>query len=174
MVSYGIACHVTLTSDDHTSLTRSKAENILESELTMKVYIWLPRLKLTQVGHSALTLDDGTHISWCPGSKKKIGSKTPREISTLSEDIRLEGREPDFTFSVSELNEAKIKIWWKQLNDSHMKYNVLKRNCCHIIIEALNAGGLKCRMPLLPKPKRVQRLMAAGCGHNVSKLLFIE
>ena len=140
----------------------------------MKVYIWLPSLKLKQVGHSALTLDDGTHISWSPGSKIKIGSKTPREISTLSEDIRLEGREPDITFSVSELNEADIKIWWKKLNDSGKGYNLVKRNCCHIIIEALREGGFECRMPLIPKPKRVQRLMAAECKPNVSKLLFIE
>ena len=75
----------------------------------MKVYIWYPLG--TQVGHAALTLDDGTHISWWPQGKTegKKSKKNPRDVGSLDEDTELEGRKPDITLKITGLNEKAIK-----------------------------------------------------------------
>ena len=132
----------------------------------MKVYIWYPSLRPIQVGHAAITLDDGTHISWWPSGKTegKKSKKNPREIGSLSEDIDLEGRRPDVTFQVTGLNEGAIKAWWEAFLDAGEKYDLRIRNCCHIVMNALKAGGFKCRAYAenLLKPRDVESLVKAG------------
>ena len=131
-----------------------------------KVYIWYPSWSSKQVGHAAITLDDGTHISWWPTEKieGKKSKKNPREIGSLSEDIALEGRAPDITFKVTGLNERNIKAWWEAFLDAGEKYNLFTRNCCHIVMNALKAGGFKCRAYAenLLKPRDVESLVKAG------------
>lgn len=102
---------------------------------------------LLQAGHAALTLDDGTHISWWPTGKTEVkkSKKNPREVGSLDEDIELEGRKPDKVFEVTSLDETRIKQWWEALLDDGEKYNLAFRNCCHIVMKALKAGGFKCK-----------------------------
>ena len=118
-----------------------------------------------QVGHAAITLDDGTHISWWPSGKTegKKSKKNPREIGSLSEDIDFEGRSPDVTFQVTGLNEGTIKAWWEAFLDAGEKYDLCIRNCCHIVMNALKAGGFKCRAYAenLLMPRDVESLVKA-------------
>lgn len=134
----------------------------------MKVYIWYPRLSTRQVGHAALTLDDGTHISWWPSDKieGKKSKKNPRDIGSLDEDIKLEGRSPDKTFTIPGLDEKAIKDWWETFLDADNKYHLAERNCCHIVMNALKAGGFKCKeyTEYLLKPATVESLVQAGVG----------
>ena len=109
------------------------------------VYIWYPRLSPFQVGHAALTLSDGTHISWWPSEKTegKKSKKNPRDVGSLDEDIRLEGRRPDkiFEIRISRQNERTIRYWWIAFCDAGEKYHLTKMNCCHVVVNALKAGG---------------------------------
>ena len=112
------------------------------------MYIWFPRLSGMQVGHASLTLDDGTHISWWP-TEKTLGKefkKTPRDVVSLDEDIELEGREPDKTYTVYVSDEYKIKTWWKELLERGIKYNLVDWNCCDIVIMSLIVGRLRRRI----------------------------
>ena len=112
----------------------------------MKIYIWNANLNSTQVGHAALTLNDGTHISWWPTGicEGKNCKKTPQDIGSLAEDTELEGGEPDKTFALYELDEKAIKTWWEAFLSSGKTYHLATRNCCHIVMGALRAGGFRC------------------------------
>ena len=134
----------------------------------MKVYIWYPSVIPIQVGHTALTLDDGTHISWwtqgkLEGKKRK---KNPRDIGSIAEDIRLEGRQPDKTFKITGLNEKAIKKWWEDFLDADNKYNLATMNCCHVVTIALRMGGFRCRPydEILLAPPPVESLVKDGAG----------
>ena len=118
----------------------------------MKVYIWYPTARPFQLGHTAVTLENGTHISWWPKDKTegKRSKKNPRDVGSLDEDIELEGRRPDKTFAVVGLDETASKKWWRDFLDTGEKYNVAIRNCCHIVLAALDAGGFVCKYWLSP------------------------
>lgn len=111
----------------------------------MKIYIWRPVVSRKQVGHASSTLSNGTHVSWWPSEKTegKNNKKTPREDVSLEEDIELEGREPDTVFTIPGLDEDAIERWWNLFKEAGHKYNLLMKNCCHIVMECLRAGGLK-------------------------------
>ena len=96
-----------------------------------------------QLGHAAITLADGTHISWWPTEKTegKKSKKTPRDVGSLSEDVTLEGRRPDKTFEVTGLDENRINVWGESYLDAGENYNLVTRNCCNIVMNALRAGG---------------------------------
>ena len=138
----------------------------------MKVYIWYPSLSAKQVGHAALTLDDGTHISWWPSEKLegKKSKKNPRDIGSLAEDIALEGRKPDTTFTVTGLDEKAIKEWWNAFLDADNKYHLATKHCCHIVMNALKTGGFQCKSyaEYLLKPVNVESLVQAGAGVTAS------
>lgn len=129
----------------------------------MKVYIWYPTARPIQFGHAALTLDDGTHISWWPTGKTegKKSKKNPREVGSLDEDIELEGRKPDKAFEVTSLDETRIKQWWEALLDTGENYNLATRNCCHIVMNALKAGGFMCKSyaEYALKPRDVESIL---------------
>ena len=63
-----------------------------------------------QLGHAAITLEDGTHIRLWPTEKTegKKCKENPRDVGSLSEDVSLEGRRPDKTFEVTGLDENRI------------------------------------------------------------------
>ena len=136
----------------------------------MKVFIWHPTASPIQVGHAALTLDDGTHISWWPQGKTegKKSKKNPRDVGSLDEDIRLEGREPDKIFKITGLNDKAIKKWWDAFIAADNKYNLASRNCCHIVLSALRRGGFNCdpfdddEIPLTPYD--VESVVKNGAG----------
>ena len=68
----------------------------------MKVYIWYPRPRARQLGHAALTLDDGTYIT-CWQSKIIV------DFGSLEEDIWLEGQVPDRICRILGRNEEELK-----------------------------------------------------------------
>ena len=130
------------------------------------VYIWYPRLSPFQVGHAALTLSDGTHISWWPTEKTegKKSKKCSRGVGSLDEDIRLEGRRPDeiFEIRISRRNESTIKSWWISFRRSGKKYDLSKLNCCNIVVNALEAGGFEFELNMISimTPNIVAKLVA--------------
>ena len=123
------------------------------------------------MGHAALTLTDGTHISWWPTGKTegKKSKKNPRDIGSLHEDTELEGRDPDKTFEISGLNENAIKRWGEAFLDAGEKYSLATMNCCHIVMNALKAGGFKCKSyaAWLLSPQEVNWLVEAAAGVTI-------
>lgn len=82
-------------------------------------------------GHVSMTLDNGTHISWWPDDIGKVDS--------LQGDNGFEGREPDVSIKVSELNENAIENWW---NNYSGHFSSMGNNCSNIVGEALRQGGM--------------------------------
>lgn len=140
-----------------------------------KVHIWYPTLIPFQLGHASLTLADGTHISWWPTDKiqGKKSKKNPRGVGSLEEDIELEGRDPDLTFKLSRLDERRIKRWWEALLDCGATYNLCTRNCCHIVMNALKAGGFKCKpyAENLLNPRDVETILKDVAEYNCVTLV---
>ncbi|KAL3855676.1 hypothetical protein ACJMK2_014895 [Sinanodonta woodiana] len=117
--------------------------------MPIKVYVWLPHGD--NVGHSSMTLSDGTHISWWPSdkeAKKKSNLKSiyssPASLSqNLDEDIYLEGNfQPNENYSLPDgfIDEDAISKWWGSFS-SKENYRVLDQNCCHVVFKALEAGN---------------------------------
>jgi RHS repeat-associated protein len=106
-------------------------------------------------GHAAILLDDGTYISWWPGSPddpnnpniviEDGGTHFARNarIPSYADDVSAssgEGHGPDEDIYIDSLNEAAIEKWWNgfQKNKLWDSYN---RNCSDAAMGALNAGG---------------------------------
>ncbi|KAK3582636.1 hypothetical protein CHS0354_001681 [Potamilus streckersoni] len=103
--------------------------------MPIKFYVWLPHGD--NIGHSSMTLSDGTHISWWPSDQelKKKSSLMSMLISpaslnqTLDEDIYLEGNiKPDGEYTLPDgfIDEDAI---------------MLDQNFCHVVFKALEEGG---------------------------------
>ncbi|MFL6210548.1 MAG: RHS repeat-associated core domain-containing protein [Pyrinomonadaceae bacterium] len=102
-------------------------------------------------GHTSITLDDGTHISWWPspdGRVSKFGHGSLRDIytapanrnQTLERDVELEERWPDENIRIDGLDEEKIKKWWEDFKEKN-KWSSLTQNCSTTVADALMAGG---------------------------------
>ena len=133
----------------------------------MKVYVWMPNEE--QYGHAALTLSNGTHISWWPeeeiSGKKGMKTKTgPFYNPSLEDDILSEGRNPDLTVNIPGLDEAAVMSWWTSLQSSGSKYNVILKNCCHVVLDALTAGGFRTIVVGVPTPEKVASLIKNAPG----------
>ena len=118
------------------------------NELTVTVYVWLPRGG--QVGHASMCLGNGTYISLWPGEdkmgKKKKRKKIEKEkkehhnerSESLEEDIDNEGRSYDKSFVFEGLDIDAIQQWWDNFNT---RWSLLGQNCCKTVIDGLRAGG---------------------------------
>ncbi|KAL3855326.1 hypothetical protein ACJMK2_014542 [Sinanodonta woodiana] len=117
--------------------------------MPIQVYIWLPQGD--NVGHSSMTLSDGTHISWWPSNKNfkkksniaSIFSSRASLSESLKVDIYLEGNiQPNKVYILRDgfIKEAAIRIWWVSFSSNGF-YRVFTQNCCHAVFKALEAGG---------------------------------
>jgi RHS repeat-associated protein len=107
------------------------------------VHIW-DFHDMRNVGHSSMTLNDGTYISWWPkGSDAEIfNTVAATTMQSLSDDIRNEGRQPDRNINVDGLDEAAIRRWWDDFKrNKKNKYAFLGQNCSATVAEGLDAGG---------------------------------
>lgn len=115
------------------------------------MYVWLPRDE--SVGHSSMTLGNGTHISLWPDEGKRDllaafkagkgrgqgGRRNEGERSeSLEEDLELKGYQYDHIFNIDGLDEDAIQTWWDNFNT---RWNLLSQNCCKTVIDGLRAGG---------------------------------
>lgn len=126
----------------------------------MKVFIWFS--EDNYFGHASLTLNNDTHISWWPSNdesgKRKKGmqiSAPPRPNQTYNDDVSMEGRQPDKTHTISNLDEAKIQKWWDTYRQEKTEWNVIYRNCCNVVYKALVSGGAQPKMNLWWEPKDI-------------------
>lgn len=121
----------------------------------LTLYYWAPGDDCW--GHIALTLSDGTHISWWPSTSigaNKANKALPGLVSvamftewvaansnqTLQKDIEYEGKAPAVLSIPRGLDEAKIKAWWTKFSLSE-KYNAARQNCSTVVYIALTKGG---------------------------------
>jgi RHS repeat-associated protein len=96
------------------------------------------------VGHSSMTLNDGTYISWWPAGADAdlFNSVEGIDVKSLAADIRNEGRSPDRNIEVNGLDEDKIRDWWNRFRrNKKNKYAFLGQNCSTTVAGALDAGG---------------------------------
>ena len=94
------------------------------------------------IGHVAMDLDDGTHISWWPVNGDASYDGSPGfPMPSLPRDSGSEGRPPDASVYVDGLDEAAIKKWWEDFKRTHSKWNFWTQNCSTTIAQALDVGG---------------------------------
>ena len=129
--------------------------------MPIKVYVWTP--EGDNVGHASMELSDGTYISWWPEDAVKLPvTKIPGfQNRTLEEDVRDEGRNPDYTFIIPAkvgLDEARIKRWWASMK-SKEEYNLLFNNCCDAVKRAFEAGGTKVTTSWIETPTKMIEYM---------------
>lgn len=118
--------------------------------MSVTVYIWLPHNG--NVGHASMELPDGTYISWWPEGKDSAKGKKDKGIlnwavspaviaDDLDDDIASEDDRNPVVHKVPVPKVANIKAWWTK--NKYGTYVVLGKNCCDVVINALNAGGFK-------------------------------
>ena len=113
----------------------------------LTVHIWDYKGSADAWGHTSITLEDGTHISWWPGPQR-VGTipGTPIFVAKaipnqeLADDIRLEQRLPSRNIRITGLDETAIKNWWNSFKVKN-KWQTLNQNCSTTAAEGLIAGG---------------------------------
>jgi RHS repeat-associated protein len=94
-------------------------------------------------GHISLQLDDGTYISYWPGThigKKDVGKCVkPFPNRTYIDDYYGEHRTDSLMFYIPGLNEEAIKKWWNN-GKGHGDW-CSGNNCADIVEDALREGG---------------------------------
>jgi hypothetical protein len=60
---------------------------------------------------------------------------------SLADDIRSEGRKPDFTIHLDGLNERAARKWWLLFSISKSEYGLAGQNCSWAVIQALRVAG---------------------------------
>ena len=54
--------------------------------------------------------------------------------------------------------------WWTSLQSSGSKYNVILKNCCHVVLDALKAGGFDAKVAGVPTPGAVASAIRKAPG----------
>ena len=116
----------------------------------LTVHIWRYRGKSEAWGHTSMTLEDGTHISWWPSGTRydhkklvpNIYTADPNDPQTFSDDVDMEKQEPDVQIEIDCLDESEIKDWWLSFKKSN-KWKTLSQNCSTTVADGLKAGGAK-------------------------------
>jgi len=147
------------------------------AELPLTVHVWNYRGKDEAWGHAALTLGDGTHISWWPSGVRfdqmpflsDVYSAVPNDPQRFADDVTLEGQPPDEQIRVRCLDQRRIKTWWGHFQRSHL-WRTLSQNCSTTVAEALESGGALPRYHFPWTPAKVSRYaweVASSCGSGL-------
>ena len=83
--------------------------------------------------------------------------------------VRLEGRRPDkiFEIRISRQNERTIRYWWIAFCDAGEKYHLTKMNCCHVVVNALEAGAFEFEpneISVMTPPANIMAKLVARIG----------
>ena len=117
----------------------------------LTVYVW--DSSADGWGHAAVMLDDGTYISWWPGTdldgKFKGGDGPWNNIyDALHEpDRSFEADKKDesgelWSKKIDGLDEDSIRKWWDEFsNDDDNLWSTFSQNCSTVAAEALKRGG---------------------------------
>jgi RHS repeat-associated protein len=110
----------------------------------LTVHIWRFQARPGAWGHAAITLEDGTYISWWPSDDRHhiVGNIywAPALLEPYEKTVEMEGQFPDDQIKLTCLNEAKIKAWWDRFKTSHV-WATLTMNCSTVARRALMVGG---------------------------------
>ncbi|KAK3104509.1 hypothetical protein FSP39_003686 [Pinctada imbricata] len=150
----------------------------------IKVIIW-KYTGLSNVGHAALQLSDGTYISWWPimnegGLKKTVlNSVEAYRNRTFDLDNNAEDGDPEIVeIPVSQAQEQAVKNWWTGvLANRNEKYNLRTNNCSTIVYRALReAGCSKAKNEPIISPWTPNMVLnyAKQCQKNKEKLQLDE
>ena len=99
-------------------------------------YFWPPIGD--NVGHAALSLDDGTYISEWPTNASEIFFGEPRDPSLFIDALDEEAM--PYVINVPGLNEQAVKEWWETEKDNAV-YNAFFSNCADTVHDAIEIGG---------------------------------
>jgi hypothetical protein len=141
------------------------------------ICVWLPTFKRPQggvpksgdeavqkalsaienVGHAAMSLDDGTYMSWWPSeavSPDTDFSSVSFRVHSLEDDLRAEGAKPSLEEKIGGLHEDVIRSWWVRVaekgfaipftlenNPASNFFSLWRTNCSNIVALALRLGG---------------------------------
>src|SRR5258707_973102 len=118
--------------------------------MSVTVYIW-SHDRTEGWGHSSVMVCPGPYISWWPSDSEdreytvgqgniaarmivgttNIYKVKHRTNNSLAEDIRDEGRQPQYIaeFHSGVLSEDAIDRWWQGYNYANASYHSIKKNC---------------------------------------------
>jgi hypothetical protein len=116
----------------------------------IRVFLWLP--KGDNVGHTSLEIEEADnplteYISWWPSASLNQLKKAPGTTQSLADDIRCEGRPPDVSIELEELesrqglDENAIRRWWRTFQAQNLEYGLGGKNCSWVVVSALQVGG---------------------------------
>ena len=89
--------------------------NYSVSEPSLTVHYWSPEIRPFRIGHAALTLQDGTHISWWPAAE---GSDLDHILGvqgrafSLEQDEKGENNTKPVNVVLKGFDQEKIERWW--------------------------------------------------------------
>jgi hypothetical protein len=120
----------------------------------VKVYFWKP--KGVNIGHSSMDIAFGEgpgraeYVSWWPGGGDVTGPKgikalmvggVPAFIPGYTDDVDMEGRQPDSAVEIRGLDEDRMLTAWRELKKPGGKYAFLVENCAQTVVKILEQGG---------------------------------
>jgi hypothetical protein len=107
------------------------------------VYLWFPSGN-SKYGHSAAQVGD-TYISWWPiDNTMSVRGTRAFQSRTHADDLdsqKGEGRKPDHSIPLKNLDEPAIRNWWREWRHNDQQYRAIDRNCSTTVAKALKAGG---------------------------------
>jgi len=105
------------------------------------VYVWFPSNR-SKYGHSSAQVDLDTYISWWPIDNSMSLRGTPAfQNRTHNDDVNGEGRKPDHSIPLKNMDETAIRNWWRDWRHNDRQYRAIDRNCSTTVAKALKAGG---------------------------------
>ena len=117
------------------------------------IYVWPSKLTNGLPGHASLKLHkSGIYISHWPKSNNKSWTfgltkainqtafKPYYVIADLKDDLNLEKSYQPIKIHIDshKINEDKVADWWRRFQGT---YHLIKKNCCDVVMDALEAGG---------------------------------
>ncbi|KAH3738755.1 hypothetical protein DPMN_045398 [Dreissena polymorpha] len=112
--------------------------------MVVKVHFWNASSSRLNFGHVALELDDGTYISWWPGSRMKdpfhaFKGTFAKCYPSLDAEVEEQKCEPE-TYWLLYLDENKIKSWFSGHLEGSCRWDIIFRSCAVVVHKALSEG----------------------------------
>lgn len=128
-----------------------------------ELFVWLPCKEggKSYFGHVSLRVGN-TYISWWPENfswslstpRKIFNDYAANRVRTLELEIKKEGRNPEFSALIENIDGKAIIEWWKGVGLNYVKdsgetelysgplprYNLFEQSCSSIVADALSVG----------------------------------
>ncbi|MEO5969305.1 MAG: RHS repeat-associated core domain-containing protein, partial [Bdellovibrionia bacterium] len=152
--------------------------SFVDPEGEAQVHVWDshfdPKTFRYSVGHTSMTLNDGTYISFWPKHEERIDairhtSGEGKFIQSKEIDIAKEGsRAPSHNYQINGLNEKQIKEQFLVLLKNEPNYDLYKYNCSSLVKNLVDTAGANLDHSFITRPESIKdSLSTHGSRHGV-------